>query len=347
MKILAVIQKGRVFLLAGILVGLLCVIFHPLGPRYEGKPLSIWAADLLGPKLSWDTAPSPEALAKQDQAVIAIRHFGIQALPLALQWCGTEDSAFMEKFKDWFNEQKVFPAHLPSDYDYQKRGLKIFEVLGPTAKSAIPSLIELLQRKHSYTLSTVSCALTYTGPEAIPSLINELTNQSPQARTFAAITLGSFGAQAKAAEPGLLLCVKEKDYSMQNYAAIALAEIGAEPTNAVPALIAALEKETSDFNRFAPGVFYALGRFGTNAKPAVPLLVKIIESDQKPFWFSNPALRALDKIDPKTAQPFIEQRNTVFSNSIPAPASIQPTPVLLPSSPGSQTNSVSPPTQSK
>ena len=199
MKISTVIWKCRPFLLVGILVWLLCIIFHPFEPRYEGRRLSAWAADLLAPDEFWDTLPASEALAKQDKAVAAIRHFGIKAMPLAIKWCGAEDSALEEKLKDWINGQKIFQVQIPSDSDYQRRGVKIFEVLGPIAKPAIPSLIKLLGEKDHNAACIASSDLVYIGPDAIPPLIDALKNQNAQVRRIGSLFFGGIGGKFQAA----------------------------------------------------------------------------------------------------------------------------------------------------
>jgi HEAT repeat protein len=330
----------------GILLSVICGVLHPFEPRYQGKRLTAWAADLLAPEEFWDTQPTPAALANQDKAAAAIRHFGIKAMPLAIKWCGVEDSALKEKLKDLVNGQKTFQVQIPSDYDYQSRGVRIFEVLGPIAKPAIPSLIKLFQKKRPYTFSTVSCALHYIGTDAIPPLIEALTNYNEHVRTDAATALGSFESQARDAAPALiqclkdenprvrsaaamslarlggdtnavisamLPCLKDKDVRVREMAAISLGDIHQKPETVVPALLASIEKETD----IVP-INYLLGgiaRFGTNARPAIPVLVKIIES--KRIMVADHALGALRKIDPDVAKPFVEkQRKSLIKTNL-------------------------------
>jgi HEAT repeat protein len=344
MKISLAIRKCRIFIFSGILVWLICVVFHPFEPRYQGKRLTAWAADLLAPEEYWGMQPASAALAKQDKATVAIRYFGIKAMPLAIKWCGVEDSALVEKLKDWVNEQKIF--QIPSDSDYQGRGVRIFEVLGPIAKPAIPSLIKLFQKKQPYTFSTASCALHYIGTDTIPPLIEALTNSNERVRAGAATALGSFESQARDAAPALiqclkdenprvrsaaamslahlggdtnavisalLPCLKDKDVCVREMAAISLGDIHQKPETVVPALLASIEKETD----IVP-INYLLGgiaRFGTNARPAIPVLVKIIES--KRIMVADHALGALRKIDPDAAKPFVEkQRKSLIKTNL-------------------------------
>jgi HEAT repeat protein len=336
-KVSLAIRKGLILIFAGILLWVIFAVFHPFEPRYQGKRLTTWAADLLSPEEFWGMQPASVALAKQDNAAAAIRHFGIKAMPLAIKWCSVEDSAFKEKLKDLANGQKIFQVQIPSDYDYQSRGVRIFEVLGPIAKPAIPSLINLFQKKRPYTFSTASCALHYIGTDTIPPLIEALTNSNERVRTGAATTLGSFESQARDATPALiqclkdensrvrsaaamslahlggdtnavisalLPCLKDKDVCVREMAAISLGDIHQKPETVVPALLASIEKEAD----IVP-INYLLGgiaRFGTNARPAIPVLVKIIES--KRIMVADHALGALRKIDPDAAKPFVENR---------------------------------------
>lgn len=337
------IRRGLILICAGILLWVIFAVFHPFEPRYQGKRLTAWAADLLAPEEFWDTQPTSTALAKQDKAAAAIRHFGIKAMPLAIKWCGVEDPALKEKLKDWINGQKIFQVQIPSDSDYQGRGVRIIEVLGPVAKPAIPSLINLFQKKQPYTFSAVSCALRYIGTDTIPPLIEALTNSNERVRTGAATTLGSFESQARdavsaliqclkdknprvrsaaamslarldgdtnAVISALLPCLKDKDVGVREMAAISLGHIHQKPEMVVPALLASIEKETDivPMNYMLGGIAH----FGTNARPAIPVLVKIIESKQ--IGVANHALGALRKIDPEAAKPFIEKWETGITN---------------------------------
>jgi|GEM_PF-932082 len=339
----------RICAVALVVTGLLAitVLFHPFEPRYGGKRLSAWAADLLAPEEFLEMQPTAADLAKQDKAIVAIRHFGIKAVPLAIKWCGTEDFTLKEKLKDLVNEQKIFQVEIPSDYDYQNRGVRIFEVLGSIAKPAIPSLIKLFQKKRPYTFSTVNSALLYIGTNAIPPLIEALTNSNERVRAGAAMTLGYFGSQARDATPALIQCLKDENPRVRGAAAeslgrldgdpkvlipallphlkdkneyvremtvVSLGDIHQYPEQVVPALLACIDRET--MGSLVPMYGYrAIGCFGTNARAWSPVLVQIIGSNRFSYLPSG-ARGALAKIDPEVGKPLVEQYNTEVSNRI-------------------------------
>ena len=350
MKIAFVIRKWRVFILLGILLLLVNAIWHPFEQRYQGKRLSAWAKDILNCEFGeasgaqhWD-----EVQAKRAEAVEAIRHIGTKALPLALKYCRAKDSALKKKLKDRANGQKVFEIHLLHDTDYQQMGVEIFEALGPVARPAIPSLIKLFQEKDEGVSSAAEMALNAVGPDAIPPLIAALTNANERVRASAAITLGGFEAQARTAVPALirrladdnpqvrataalslgeinqdsdlvipalLPCLKDKDAHVRQFTAWALGHIGKQPELVVPALFARLEAETNA--PVPPPLMIApIARFGTNARPWSSVLVKMIELNRFGI-FSGSALGALRKIDPETAEPLIQKREFMRTNSPP------------------------------
>ncbi len=323
---------------------------HPFEPRYQGKRLAAWAADLPEPEELRDMQPTPAALAKQDQAIAAIRHFGIKAMPLAIKWCGMEDSMLKERLKDLVNGQKIFQIQIPSDYDYQNQGVRIFEVLGPIAKPAIPTLINLFHKQRSYTFSTVSSALHYIGTDTIPPLIEALTSSNERVRAGAAMTLGGFESQARDAAPALMQCLKDENPQVRSAAAMSLARLGGDTNAAISALLPCLEDKDVGVrqmaalslgyihqypNQVVPALFAAIGaetngaailtitmymipaigRFGTNARPWSPILVQWAESNRFSYWTGS-VRSALIKIDPEVGRPLIDKYNAGVSNRV-------------------------------
>lgn len=346
MKVSVILQKSCVFLLLAVLLWLLCVIFRPFEPRYQGKRLSLWMNDLS----NWE---GPD---EYKQATNAVRHIGIRVLPYALELCRTKVSGETRKgrFEEWLNKRKLIGVEIGELYQMHPAGevnphwesQELFRILGPSGKPAIPSLIKLLCDNDRDVAETAACDLAYIGPDAIPPLIGALANQNAQVREFSAHALGWLGEsfrkitevkgpnsgvryaigaveerfkpQIQLVLPALLQCLKDEDRRVRSAAAFALGSIREDAPAVVPALITALETETnpaletetshtaSDF--LESGIFIALGHYGTNASPAVPLLVKFLKSHEINSW--RRALHALNKIDPETAKTFMEQWKT-------------------------------------
>lgn len=338
-------RRCRVWLLLGILLWLVCLIFHPLEPRYQGTRLSEWAKILTFYEWECSNEDEQKLFNRHGEAVAAIRQIGTKALPYALKWSRAHDSKLADKFKDWANGQKLFQIHIPWAADYQRRAIGIFEALGAAGQPAIPALIELFQGKDQNAFAVAANALNSIGPATIPPLIAALTNQNAQVRQYAAVTLGGFESQASAAVPGLTDCLrdpspevrataamslghikegaatavpallpllKDNNHRVREHAARALGHIGKDAENVVPALVACIETEPT--NASLPFMMLASFRnFGTNAQPAVPLLVKIIET--RGLMDRNAAISALRRIDPELARPYIEKRNAGISNA--------------------------------
>jgi hypothetical protein len=325
MKISTAIRWGRIAILLGILLWLICVLFHPFEPRYQGRRLSAWA-DILAQPL-YDEEPNAqvaqELRANADQAADAIRHVGKRALPYALKWSYAKDSAFKEKFNEWAGTIHLFGAqitelyeiHFHSADELNYRSVQVFKALGPAAAPAIPALIKMLQDKEVAVIAASD--LYYIGPDVIPPLIEALTNRNAQVRKFAAAILARFPSQIRPAAPLLLSCLKDEDYEVRETAAYALGSIGTDAPTVVPALMAAFNLET---NKPQWPFVSALGCFGTNATLAVPLLVKILESPDQTAQsglLKRITMNALRKIDPETAKPFIEKWKAGFTNTVP------------------------------
>jgi HEAT repeats len=295
----------------GILFCLPGLISHLFEPRYQGKKLTAWVENL-PPKDPRGDEVMTEALVKTDEAnAAAFQYFGMHAVPKALELCHVSDSKFREKLIDWNsawnNAHRNHQIHFfeaAAEESAHARSRQIFRILGPVSAPAIPELIELLGHEDSSVVNTASENLFSIGTNAIPQLITALADGNPQRRSWAAGTLGRYKSLAKAALPSLLKCLKDNDYQTRNNAAGAVVEIGADASVAVPALVEALKREKyNSYNR----VFSALKNYGTNAQAAVPFLIYLIKTQPQPFWFRNPALDVLQKIDPEAAAPFTNQ----------------------------------------
>jgi hypothetical protein len=298
-------RKCLLLALAGIFLWLLCAVFHPFEPRYQGKRLTAWAKEAFPTYM----AMSPELRAKSDRAAAVIQQIGTNALPVALNLCGTKDSCFKRKLEKCteYNSDGVVKCLITTEWEKHEEGAAIIWALGPVAEPVIPSLIQLLQSQDRDIGLHIVDVLWGVGTNTIPPLIELLDNTNKVVRIRAVAALGHFGREAHAANVAPMV---------------------------VSAIVHCIQTETNGM------YFWALGNFGTNAELSVPVLTNLLGSFKQPFYPPIPAvLGALNRIDPEAAKPFIEEwRAAIELNNIPDPSVKR----LTNSSPGIQTNSVPP-----
>jgi HEAT repeats len=308
MEISPTIRRWFFFaLLAGIIAWLVCVIFHPFEPRYQGKRLTDWAEEVY-PTDVYSSQSLPTGLRAQSaRAVAVIQQIGTNALPLALSLCRTKDSWLKRKLEECtkYNSGGVVRYIITTEWQKHEEGANIIWALGSAAKPAIPALIQLLQSQDRDIAMRAVDALPGAGTNAIPPLIELLDSANQDVRQRAMTALGLLGRQAHAA---------------------AIAPI------VVPAIVHFIQTETNDI------YFWTLGNFGTNAESAVPVLTNILGSFQPPFNPPKPAaLGALNRIDPEVAKPFVEKwraaRNNEFNGTSKPPFKLLDRPVQTNSAP--------------
>ncbi|MBI3462390.1 MAG: HEAT repeat domain-containing protein [Planctomycetes bacterium] len=191
--------------------------------------------------------------------------------------------------------------------------------LGPSARAAIPALIETLadQSPPQKYMSRkgpppeagpqAAKALAQFGEEAVPQLIQALENENPKVRAGAARVLGLIGDKAKAAEPTLIEALDDTDHEVRVSAATALSQIGADSKSAVPKITQLFRQAIeNDWHRNAYDaemLAAALGRFGPAAKEALPVLINALENR---FRLLDEAVVALLQIGPDGLPPVIK-----------------------------------------
>ena len=209
-------MHSRIISLLGLLV-LIIVGFAAAGQgpgerSIDGKRLSVWLDEFQKsiPKPEYDGDPGMRARAEQ-----AVRKIGTNSIP----WLLVELSAKEATRGD------ELPTNFYSGKAIGRRWLAVagFEILGPAAKHATPTLVRLLDdQQTSYTAAT---ALGGIGVESIPVLTQALTNTHACARESAARVLGLFGPRARSALPGLLKCSQDPDKSVRGFAAFAVKQV--------------------------------------------------------------------------------------------------------------------------
>jgi HEAT repeat protein len=196
--------------------------------------------------------------------------------------------------------------------------------LGPKAKEAVPTLINLVKKGCDDTsLLTALVQIDPIGEECVPTLISALKQEDYRAVDVAARCLGLLGPHAKNAVPCLAEVVTrdfEDDGNVgvsnpQVSAAKALARIGVPAISALPALATALNYRrvirtsadgvAADGERVdcsaAAAAADVLGSFGPMAKAAVPFLIQAVktqEPDDNNEQARKAAILALGRIGP-------------------------------------------------
>jgi RNA polymerase sigma factor (sigma-70 family) len=237
--------------------------FPPREPTYQGRSLREWLADV-------DYPQPPDKRAK---AAEAIRGMGIKTIPFLLADLGKEDG----------NIHYAGPDPRTPD-ERSRQASWAFDALGALAKPAIPGLRKLLEKNPGY----APVALADIGPDALPDLLNALTNGSFWVRdnTAAGLANALYAGKITPAEAtaALPIAVGNLTYTDTNAlfqgntrwrAASLLAALALEPGVSVPALVEGLQDTNVSV---AAECAEALGRFRGQAATAVPALQQAARS---------------------------------------------------------------------
>jgi RNA polymerase sigma factor (sigma-70 family) len=245
--------------------------FFPSEPSYQGRKLSEWLVDV-------DYGQPPQTRAK---AAEAIRKMGTKTLPFLLA-CFSDDKS---------GDKSIRQATWG------------FDALGPIAKSAIPKLESRMEKYPGY----VPSALAGIGRDALPELLNALTNKNFFVRdnTAAAIANAIFSGKITSdeASDAFPIAINNLTYTSTNAlyqdntrsrAAWLIAALRLSPDISVPALIQGLDDTNGNI---AGDCAFALGEFGKDAKPAISALTKAAASTNEQLSFqAKQSLNQIEKV---------------------------------------------------
>lgn len=234
----------------------------PAEPLYQGKPLSEW---LKAYQLT-EAMRMADLEAQQQKADEAVRHAGTNALPTLLRMLRAKDSALKIQFMHLARRQNIFRIQCTPADERNDAALRAFKVLGVSAQSVVPALIEIADQ-----------------------------DISPVSHYSAIDALGCIGPAASEAVPALLQWATNGDPTLRWHAMNALGEIGAEPDRVVPVLINGLRDPNT-----RPSAAFALGKFGPDAKPAIAALTVFLDS-RKDTTDKSVYTNALKLIDTEAA----------------------------------------------
>lgn len=151
----------------------------------------------------------------------------------------------------------------------------------------LPIISKTIEDKNSKHLRDVSAwALLTIDPknpqyvrQALPVLINGLTNEMPVARREVAMALRKLGPTAEVAVPELVKALKaEQDQRVRTEIISALGDIGPGAAEALPLVLQSLSDSVPMIRYSA---CYALGKFGAKARDALPVLKNNLQGRDK------------------------------------------------------------------
>jgi HEAT repeat protein len=114
------------------------------------------------------------------------------------------------------------------------------------------------------------------GDQAVPGLIELLTDWDPRFRVRAASALWLLGAKSCPAVPGLTALLDDPEVEVRRTVTMALSNIGSCAAPAVPRLIVALKDTDPAVRQYAAK---ALGEIGPPAAAAMPALAELSRFD--------------------------------------------------------------------
>jgi HEAT repeat protein len=277
------------------------LLFRDREPSYDGRRLSAWISDL-------DSAGGPTKPDQQDRAEHAVRQIGTNAVPYLLTWIRyrrpwwrDRATATIGRLSDSLQIGRL-PHRLQNSWLLQDHAearadsaLKAFVALGPLAKEAVLDLVKLMRDPaEEDDARRATEALAFLGEEALPPLVETLTNQQATLRYLVAWAIGNMGVQARPAIPALLSCLNDKDVAVRECAAEALGKVHLDAELVVPALANCLHHPHWEVRTRAT---HALGVFGGQARSALPTLLSLLSDPEEAV--QKAVADAIPKIDPQ------------------------------------------------
>ena len=195
----------------------------PREPEFEGKRLSAWLE-----------AFDYESEELVNVAIPALRQMGTNAVGPLIVLLKAKDSCLKEKLVQILQKQSLVAFHFTPAHVLRGRAILACEKLGPSAREAVPALIDLLGEEDQPTPAAVISALAEIGGEdAVERLAQALRAGPTRAvRISAARALGSLGQKAKMAVPALLRATEDNDRELRREARKALVSVSGKLASA-------------------------------------------------------------------------------------------------------------------
>lgn len=227
-------------------------------PVFEGRSVSEWLVNL-------DERQSDKL---NNRAENAIRQLGATAVPTVVRSLKRHDSFMSGAIAEAVGD----PLRYATAEQHKKRALTALRILGPAAKSAMPTLQSLFQNGEM----PLSVGLTISAIDpasAVEPFTQALSQSNLVVRKAAVWLLSDIASNAEPAIPQLVAALNDADLEIRRGAARALGRIHKRPEVVVPALAAGLADTNWDFKYNA---LIGLQQFGADAKSAVPTIERCL-----------------------------------------------------------------------
>lgn len=278
-------KKRRLVFIAGLagatILAIVWLLSPPNEPRYQGRPLSFWANQLV-----YTTNNLPYTTTLSDAAAGAVREIGTNALPPLLHWMSYRENTTRFKVAQWLADKKapvaVVSLLLPNSSP-RGRAILCFQALGPDAKAAVPALARMLQEpEDARSAVRALCAIGKPGAAALRETLPTIPDPILRANIFNELFYGVSPEMQIELAPLLAQSLKEdSSYAVSMSAARILARFTNAAAVAVPALVAALRHKDGG-TRFTAAI--SLRLYGKDAAAAIPQLESMLND-------ANPQVR--------------------------------------------------------
>jgi len=260
-------------------------------PSYEGKSLSEWIARA-------GLAPDDVEVTN---AVVTVTHIGTNAIPCLLHWIRFETPRWYRNLDNFVPDPILgrIGNSLVFHYAKSEAAVMAFSILQTNAAAAIPELTRLMNDTNKpMAAKQAARALASLGKDALPHLLQALTNATPDQLDYLLPAIGSMSYLGTNAAPAIPLIVQIANRTNSNVfgsAIDALGRLKIKPKVVIPVLTGFLAS-TNNPELFV-GAISAVGRFGDQAQSAIPAILPILtNSDPKA---RSKATNALMQIAPE------------------------------------------------
>jgi len=180
-------RRGKIGIAVGLIlcVAIIAYLILPHEPRYQGRALSAWLAEL-----------DLESSHPQNKAAEAVRSIGTNALPWLRRMLITEGPLWERAMLAFNAKQSLVQFPVVPDNVARNRALRGYHTLGNLAEGDVPCLVQLL-----------------------------VVKRSPQVRSYIALALGNIGPSARAALPVLEKATTDPNGDVRRNAVWAVANI--------------------------------------------------------------------------------------------------------------------------